>query len=373
MRVLHGPVNVGNQPWVISREERKLGVQSDLVVHYPPAFSFPADQALAEAGNRSLSAMLRRAWFAMTAPVSYDVLHYYMGQSFMTWEDLSGPKWFWHADLLWAKKVFRRKIFLTMQGCDVRLSDLSEANNEFTPCKPGHCGNRDRCRSGLDDRRRRLIDRIVPLADRVLVLNPELVRFVPGSQFMPYGNVDVEAFEPIAPKTTGRAVLLHAPSDGSIKGTPMIDEAIARLKDRWDIEYVVVRNMPHHEAMLAYRRADLIIDQVLAGWYGGLAVEGMAMGKPVACYVRDADLDVIPEQMRRELPLVRLNPASLEASFDAALRRRHEWAEWGRRSRQFVLRWHHPRALAAALIEAYTLPHSQFILRPATMADSAAA
>ena len=30
-----------------------------------------------------------------------------------------------------------------------------------------------------------------------------------------------------------------------------------------------------------YAQADLVVDQVLIGWYGALAVETMAMGKPV--------------------------------------------------------------------------------------------
>jgi len=34
MRVLHAPVNIGNQPWVLSRYERKLGVESDFHVNY---------------------------------------------------------------------------------------------------------------------------------------------------------------------------------------------------------------------------------------------------------------------------------------------------------------------------------------------------
>ena len=52
----------------------------------------------------------------------------------------------------------------------------------------------------LDARRRFMIETIVPRADRVFVLNPELAHFVPGSVFLPYCSVDVEA-RPISQTT----------------------------------------------------------------------------------------------------------------------------------------------------------------------------
>ena len=46
MRVLHAPVNIGNQPWVLSRQERKLGVKSDLVLNYNTWINYNADRVL---------------------------------------------------------------------------------------------------------------------------------------------------------------------------------------------------------------------------------------------------------------------------------------------------------------------------------------
>ena len=74
-----------------------------------------------------------------------------------------------------------------------------------------------------------------------------------------------------------------------------------------------------------------MIDQVLAGWYGGFAVEAMAMGKPVACYIRDEDLAVIPTGMRRQLPLVRVHPDTLEQDLEAAIAQRASWPSGGQR------------------------------------------
>jgi glycosyltransferase involved in cell wall biosynthesis len=361
MRVLHGPVNVGNQPWVLSRHERGLGVDSDLVVNYSTWFGYPADRCLSSPGKRTPSQVARRLLFGMSSPFRYDVLHYYFGRSFLCWEDYGGPKWFWFADLKLAKRL-GRKVFLTLQGCDARLSADSARRNRHTPCHLGRCEAALSCRSVLDAQRRFMIEHIAPRVDRVFVLNPELAQFVPGSVFLPYCSVDVEAFEPVWPRTDGPAVILHAPSDQSIKGSHLVIAAVERLKKRYPIEFILVKGVPYQDALKLYRRADLIVDQLYTGWYGGFAVEAMALGKPVGCYLRDEDLSVLPAAMRAELPLVRLDPDAVEADLETALRHRQLWPLWGRRSRQFVLRWHHPPTLAAAMIAAYRDPVSTFNL-----------
>jgi hypothetical protein len=361
MRVLHGPVNVGNQPWVLSRYERLLGVQSDLVVNYSTWLGYPVDRCLSEYAKKSSQALRHRLLFGLSAPFRYQVLHYYFGRSFLCWDDYSPPAPWWFSDFKLAR-VLGRKVFMTLQGCDVRLSALSAVRNAFTPCHEGHCPAVPVCRVTLDAQRQALIRNILPRAHRVFVLNPELAHYVPGATFLPYASVDVDAIEPAWPKTDGPAVLLHAPSDEGIKGSRLIVAAVERLQQRMPCKFVLVKGLPHAEAMRLYQSADLVIDQVLAGWYGGFAVEAMAMGKPVACYIREADLHHIPAAMRAELPLIRLTPETIEADLAAALARRAQWPQWGQQARAFVLRWHHPRRLATAMVRAYQDPGSRFRL-----------
>jgi glycosyltransferase involved in cell wall biosynthesis len=361
LRVLHGPVNVGNQPWVLSRHERALGVRSDLAVNYSTWFGYPADRCVSALGKRTPLHIAKRFLFGVTSPWRYDVLHYYFGRSFLCWDDYGAPNRLWFADLKLARRL-GRKVFMTLQGCDIRLSDESAARNEFTACEIGRCESAPDCRASLDARRRALVRDILPLVHRVFFLNPELGHYVPGASFLPYASVDVEAFEPVWPSANGVPVLLHAPSNESIKGSALIIEAVERLKKRIPLEFVLVKGVPYEQALKLYQRADLVIDQLLMGWYGGLAVEAMAMGKPVACYLRDQDLAFLPAGMRRDLPIVQITPGTVEADLERALRRRHEWPAWGRRSRDYVLRWHHPRRLAAAMIRTYRDPESRFNL-----------
>jgi hypothetical protein len=361
LRVLHAPWNVGNQPWTLSRQELLLGMQSEVVVNSSTWLKYNTDVCLGDTNDTSLRARWRRLRFAMMAGFRYDVLHFYFGQSFLGWGNNDKPHPLWFKDLKLARRL-GRKIFMTLQGCDVRMSDFSDARNEVTPCKEGHCQWKRNCLASLDRRRRRLIEEILPLVDRVFVLNPELAYEVPGACFLPYTIVDVEAIGTVPPRTEGRITILHAPSDPAIKGTALITAAIEKLKHHYPIDFIQVTGLPHEEAMKIYPRADLVIDQVLAGWYGGFAVEIMAMGKPVACYLREEDFRFVPPEMLADLPVLNVHPGRLEEDLARILEQRQQWPEWGRQSRQYAVRWHDPARIARAMVAAYHDPHSLFSL-----------
>jgi hypothetical protein len=369
MRVLHGPVNVGNQPLVLSRAERLLGVESEVVINYDTWLGYGADKVLGKYGERSLRTLARRLGFGLKAPFRYDVLHYYFGRSFLFFEDsgraLSILAPLLAADMRLAKRL-GRKVFMTVQGCDVRIAGNSNRRNEWTMCAQGHCSAYGDCIAKYDAQRRRMMDRLLPLCDRVFYLNPELGHELPSDAvFLPYCSMQLKDVEVTLPKAAGRPRIVHAPSNGGIKGTGLILAALERLKSRFGFELVTVENTVHAQAMDLYRTADLAIDQVLAGWYGGYAVEMMAMGKPVACMIRDSDLKFVSDTMRAELPLLRISPATLDDDLAAILETQPSWPEAGRRSRRFVDRWHDPATIAAAMIANYRDPKVPFDLRPA--------
>ena len=291
----------------------------------------------------------------------YDVLHCYFGRSLLQWDDFGGRNLFPFLDLKIARRL-GRKIFFTLQGCDVRLAGESNARNPVTMCRPDGCSAYAACIDNIDRGRRKLIETILPLADRVFVLNPELGHYVPGAIFLPYASAEVENVAVAARPQRPRPRVLHAPSDDSIKGSPLIEAALQELSREFDFEYVAVRKVPHAEALKLYQDADLVIDQVLAGWYGGFAVELMAMGKPVACYLRDEDLHFLPPQMRAELPLLRADPRALVADLRRIFLRRAEWPALGQAAREFVLKWHNPATIARAMVAAYRDPASRFSL-----------
>ncbi|WFU35750.1 hypothetical protein QA635_15585 [Bradyrhizobium brasilense] len=372
MRILHGPFNIGNQPWSLSRAERRRGNSSDLVVRSGTWFKYPVDRVLYDDSTSRFQKTLRSAAFGLLALFRYDVLHYYFGLTFL-YPGFPFPETTRRGrllnllatiDLRIAKRL-RTKRFMTLQGCDARLAGEGNKRNQWTMCSKGRCSAYETCISMLDARRRHLIDHVLPLFDRVFYLNPELGHLVPTGQFLPYANVEIDKFAPQYPSPRGKPKIVHAPSDGSIKGTQLILDALELLKSRFEFELILVEKKTHEEALAIYRSADLAIDQVLAGWYGGFAVEMMAMGKPVACYIRESDLKFVPEAMRDDLAILNIDPGRLAEDIAAILERRDEWPELGRKARRYVERWHNHDHIADAMLAAYHDTHSLFVLTPA--------
>lgn len=358
MKVLHGPVNVGNQPWALSRAERALGLDSEVVVAFQTWLNYGTDRVLTPLPySRDPRHRWARLAFGIEASARYDVIHYYFGQSYVYRAGRVSRISF--ADLKLARRLGRR-LFMTLQGCDVRRAGASNRRNAVTMCREGGCGAFAQCIAVLDEVRSQLVDEILPLCDRVFYLNPELGHEIAKpnirSDFLPYASCDIRAIRPALPSQRKRPIILHAPSDRAIKGSDLIEATLQRLSSRFDFDYRAVTGVPHDEALQLYRDADLVIDQIQAGWYGGFAVEVMAMGKPVACYVREEDLAHAPAALVADLPVLRIDPRTLEADLGRILAARACWSQVGQRSRAFVERWHDPQRIAASLKRCYETP-----------------
>jgi glycosyltransferase involved in cell wall biosynthesis len=194
------------------------------------------------------------------------------------------------------------------------------------------------------------------MADKIFYLNPELGYYLPKSEFLPYASVEISDIGVAPPSTTGTVRIVHAPTADKIKGTPAILAALESLKGKYDFEVILVRKMAHDEALQVYRSADLVIDQALAGWYGGFAVEAMAMGKPVLCYLREEDFPNVPKAMIADLPIHNIRPGRIAKDIAEALDRRAEWPEWSKKARSFVEKWHNPSTIAASMMRIYEDP-----------------
>ena len=92
----------------------------------------------------------------------------------------------------------------------------------------------------------------------------------------------------------------------------------------------------------------------MLGWYGGLAVESMALGVPVISHIRAVDLEHVPRAFARDLPIIDATPGSIRDVLRTWLvERREELPQVGLRGRAFVERWHDPLRVAAGVAEDY--------------------
>jgi hypothetical protein len=371
LRVLHCPWNVAGQSAALAAGERELGLDSRSVV-IQSAVDFPADESLTEPGSGWLSAELSRYRLFWRALRWADVVHFNFGQSclvphaFPGFSDLNLMKpWRWplraYARLVWLAdlpilKAAGKKIFVTWQGDDARQGDRSremfeiciarEVDSSYYPPRS-------------DEWKRRAIARFARHADGQLALNPDLLHVLPvGALFLPYASFDPASVIAHPPTSEARSPLriLHAPSHRNAKGTCHVLAAVERLRQSGvAFDFELVESLPRQDAIRRYAEADVVIDQLLAGWYGGLAVEAMALGKVVVAYLRAGDLMGVPADLLAALPVVHATPSTIEIVLrDLIQAPRSELAIRGSAGRAFVERWHSPSMVARMTAALYS-------------------
>lgn len=123
----------------------------------------------------------------------------------------------------------------------------------------------------------------------------DMIEYTPNSHNdLFYWPIDLdsnsgEKYRPSFPSPTqcGNIVFLHAPNHREFKGTRYIEAAFDHLKKKGlPVELILVEKVPNDRALELYRQADVIIDQVIGGYHGFFALEAMAIGKPVMCFIR---------------------------------------------------------------------------------------
>jgi glycosyltransferase involved in cell wall biosynthesis len=119
------------------------------------------------------------------------------------------------------------------------------------------------------------------------------------------------------------------------------------------IELDLIEGVPNREARLRYAAADVVIDQLRIGWYGMLAIESMALAKPVVVHLDEEAAAETAEAFGLELPLVRASESTLESVLERLIEERASLLEVGRRSREYVERVHGHLEVARQVLAIY--------------------
>jgi glycosyltransferase involved in cell wall biosynthesis len=178
----------------------------------------------------------------------------------------------------------------------------------------------------------------------------DLVEWLPRHDgVLPY-PIDADAWEPAPEADDGVVTVVHSPNHRHYKGTRFLIEAVDSLRaEGLPVELVLIEGMPNDVARRTYERADVVADQFLVGAYALFAIEGMALGKPVLCYLNDRFRQFHPEW--DECPIVNTSPDDIADNLrrlvlDPALR-----AELGARGPGYV-RTHHSLERVGAQMDA---------------------
>jgi glycosyltransferase involved in cell wall biosynthesis len=366
LRVLHCPWMVGGNPAGLAAAERELGLDSTTLTLRPSPFGYPIDEVVWDDGDGRIVCELKR-WRVLPRILrDFDVVHFNFGTTIAPQRiapGATGAKPRNPLQRAYAAAVEQldlrllarsgKAIFVTFQGNDARQREVAlryPLDDSLEAVRGLYTAESDR-------NKRRRIARFDRYADGIYALNPDLLRVLPErARFLPYAHVDPRNWEPAAPAGSGgRLTVLHAPTNREIKGTRFVLDAVSRLQTEGvDFDFRLVEGMTQLEVKALYQQADLVVDQLLLWGYGGLAVEAMALGRPVIAHLREDDLAFLPPEMHAEIPVISAEPATIYAVLKELLTtRRGELAEIGRRSRAYVSRWHDPKRIAEEVVADY--------------------
>jgi glycosyltransferase involved in cell wall biosynthesis len=171
---------------------------------------------------------------------------------------------------------------------------------------------------------------------------------VPDAHVVPPG-LDLRQYAPAATEDHPRPVVLHAPSSRHRKGTEHVIAACEGL----DVELDIVEGLRHDEARRHYERADIVVDQLNAGWYGIFALEAMALAKPVLSYLRDEAVQETERAAGVRVPIVRVTKETLRDRIAGLAASPEERRRVGASSRAYVEQVHDADKGADRLIAIY--------------------
>ena len=305
MRITHAPVNTAGIPWANVEAQRRLGADARLVVFNRYTLHPEADWDLAL--PRGQLRRQPRQWAALARLLPRtDVFHFYFGLTLVP-AALQFP----------ILRATGRKSVYHFLGSDWRGKSPEQ----------------------LAYARR---------ADARIVGSVAALAAIPDAELIPPG-LDLRPFVPEPPSDRERPLVVHAPSDRRRKGTEHVIAACAELP----VELEIVEGIPHDEARERYRRADVVVDQLNAGWHGVFALEAMALGKPVVTYLRSDFVEQAERRYGTKVPIVSATKETLVEALRPLVESPARRREVGAASRAYVERVHDVDRVAARLLELY--------------------
>ncbi len=199
---------------------------------------------------------------------------------------------------LWLAKLFGVKLVFLPTGCH---DDESKEN--FTKLDKGkicgNCGAWNQCDDALNNLNFSRIGRFFDMQIGVGAIDSTQFQMT----HMKYKSIDLTLWHPnltIPPEhqlaASDKIRILHSAYLGNsgrdwqgrnIKGSPFVLAAIELLKQEGHpVEYFFIENKPSNQMRFYQAQADVVVDQLIYGWWGSTGIETMAMGKPVVCYMR---------------------------------------------------------------------------------------
>jgi len=340
MKVIHFPTSAGGMSWELAQGEKKLGLDSTVFYKNSNWLDYTCDISLGWCGNKILYE-IKKAQTAYRFSKEYDVFHMNFGSSLVDFPKLG-------LDYLDLVLYRNKKICVTYNGCDARqkykrIKQIKQT--ETSACCYDDCYDSICIDGKLDKIKARRIKKLHRRNVIMFAVNPDLLNFLPGNTvFLPYPINELNVARKEKYQIKNKIKIVHAPTQRAAKGTEDVLKAIKQIECLYPntIEFKLIEGVKHREAMKLYQDADLVIDQLRIGWYGGLAMETMCMGIPTISYINKEDLHFIPSQMAKDCleTVIIANGNTLVSVLENIVNNTQILYQLHNASMEYVHRWH---------------------------------
>ncbi len=339
LKVFHGLVNYGSQAGLFAKTLRANGIEALSVSvkdKYKRFVDIEINEGITDVNsffNYFFNFFRKIYWFT-----HYNTFHFYFGSTLFPWQ----------IDLPFYK-FFGKKVVMEYLGYDVQLYEFSIHKYEITNVRFYKDHNSS---IKFDTLKLKRLGFETKYIVKQFVCAPYISEFVPSSAVLPLG-IDLKEYQ-YSPKEIedNKIVILHAPTSRDNKGTSYILNAIELLiTEGYNIELELVENLSHADLKLKYASCDLMIDQILAGWYGTASIEAMAIGRPVICFLRESYFEFI--NYGDDIPIINADPNNIYAVLKRILDKKEILPDLGKKSRAFVENVHDINVICKNLINFY--------------------
>lgn len=144
-------------------------------------------------------------------------------------------------------------------------------------------------------------------------------------------------------------VVLHAPTNPRLKGTPLIEPVLEALSEEGWMDYRRVQNVPSDRMPGIYSEADVVLEQFALGMYSVTAVEAMAAGRLVIGHVHEQVRDHVRAVTGMDVPVIEATPATLDTVLRDVHARREHYRAFAHAGTAFAAAVHDGRRSAQTL------------------------
>ncbi|MDQ7824724.1 MAG: hypothetical protein RDV48_18125 [Candidatus Eremiobacteraeota bacterium] len=337
-RILWGPTPIINIA-TNAAADRLFGYKSDTLVYETYYITSDFTWSMERSIGRRMGPLVVPLAVFLWACLSYDIFQFYFDGGFL------GRTWLrcWELPLLCAAGKI---VIVSTYGSDVRVRSRTLALGPYNGCM--HCKAPGKACICDDEKASRNIAHVRRYAHAMLAMG-DMREYVPATVTGIYfWAIDTEKVPYVGqPASEGPLLVLHAPNHPEYKGTEHLLKVIEELKrEGAPIELLLVQKVSNREALELYKKAHIVAEQFLIGWYGYFAVESMALGKPVIAFIRKPSLYLPGEA---ECPIVSANPDSLKEALRVLIENPLLREELGEKGRSYVEKVHSLKAVGAKM------------------------